>query len=57
MVGPVIGGVLYQVGQFRLPFIVLGPCLLLTFFTVLLLLPREKLEEDYDAPSTTKQML
>jgi hypothetical protein len=24
---------------------------------VLLLLPREKLEEDYDAPSTTKQML
>lgn len=57
MAGPALGGVLYKVGGFKLPFLVIGSALLLALFSVFWILPsdQELLSDGRDIDSSTNE--
>lgn len=57
IVGPTVGGALYQVGGYTLPFIVLGALLLLAALMTCCLLPSVGAEASADAQTTSMQFL
>lgn len=60
MAGPALGGFLYEVGGFKLPFIVLGSCVLLVLFFVMFILPGShayRNEESNETGSLKKVLL
>ncbi|XP_057300992.1 MFS-type transporter SLC18B1-like [Hydractinia symbiolongicarpus] len=46
MAGPAIGGILYKVGGFTLPFLVLGLCVICLIFSLIFILPSSKELQD-----------
>jgi predicted MFS family arabinose efflux permease len=55
--GPVIGGVLFQIGGFRLPFFVMGGLEFCSFAFALFVFPQDKLPSNSDDKQRTLPML
>ena len=47
MLGPVLGGVMYSIGGFKFPFLVIGAFVWIMLLTVVLILPRNKIHETH----------
>ena len=56
MLGPFLGGVLYGIGGFKFPFIVIGVFVWIMLLAVVLILPKNKIRETYQEKNTGSVM-
>ena len=59
ILGPFIGGLLYEIGNFILPFVILGGCLVAATLFVVVVLPKERRDQQLETgekPSMIKAL-